>query len=107
MKLSSKILLIVAFSCGIIAYNLRFWLWEDAFYHFIALEFVLLYFLIWNEVESRIWSVVARTMALVCLDSLIDELFFDPTRISLNEYIGFVLIIIITIFYEKYRRRPA
>lgn len=106
MKLSSKIMIGCAFGAGLMAYNLRFWLWEGAFYHFVALEFFLLYLVIWNEANGR-WKVISGAMSLVCLDSLIDELFFDPTIFSLNEYIGFILIILITIFYEKYRRRPA
>lgn len=100
MKLVSKIILIVAFSCGLLAYNLRFWLWENAFYHLIALEFVLLYIIIWNEAKSKWWKVISWIMAWTCIDSFVDE-FIDPTKFSVNEYIGFLIIVIFGFLYER------
>lgn len=104
MRLSSKIILILAFMCGLAAYNLRFWLWEDAFYHLIAVEFVLLYGLIWSELKGT-WRLISQVFFLACINSLVDELFFDPGKISVNEWAGFVLIIITTfLLYGKNRK---
>lgn len=96
-----RIGIVIAFLCGIAAYNLRFFLWEDAFYHLISLEFVLLYWIIWKN-ATGVWRYITQAMLLTCLNSLADEIFFDPTYVGLNEYIGFILIIVLTlIFYLK------
>lgn len=99
MKLSPFIP-VVAFICGLAAYNLRFWLWPGAFYHLIAVEFVLLYGLIWVY-STGTWRFVYQVFVLACLNSLIDEIFFDPTEIQINEYIGFIVIILITLIYAS------
>lgn len=98
MKKYYPFILVVAFLCGLSAYNLRFWLWKDAFYHLIAVEFVLLYGLIWLY-ATGVWRFICQVFLLACVNSLIDELFFDPSAIMINEYIGFGVIILITMFY--------
>lgn len=100
MKRLGPILLVCGFICGVAAYSLRFWLWVDAFYHLIALEFVFLYGVIWLYATGK-WKLVCQIFLLTCLNSLLDELFFDPTEITLNEYIGFGIIIITTLLYAK------
>ena len=49
---------------------------------------------------------IAYVVYLAAFNSLIDELLFDPTKLQLNEYIGFVIIIILTYYNGKqYDRR--
>lgn len=107
MKKSSNILLLFAFLSGLVAYNLWPFLGSKVFYVFIAVQIFL--FSVITFLESRkTWKLIAQVIMLACLNSLIDELFFDPSQIDTNEYIGFGLIILTTIiFYGKGRKRRA
>lgn len=87
--------MVIAFILGLSAYNLWPFLGSGWFYGLIALEFVLLYFIFWLELTGK-WKLVAQIFTMACLECLIDELFFDPAEIAINEYIGFGVIIVIT-----------
>ena len=51
------------------------------------------------------WSLVAFVVFLSSLNALLDELFFNPNEVDLNEYIGFFLTILLTIkFKNKWSR---
>lgn len=47
------------------------------------------------------WAEVALGAAI---SNLMDELFFDPTKLGVNEYIGFTVIVVIAI-YNDYKRK--
>lgn len=51
-----------------------------------------------SKYEKRLGSLVpiAHIIFLSTVNNMVDELIFDPTKRQLNEYIGFVLIIVIT-----------
>lgn len=48
------------------------------------------------------WCEIALGASLA---NLMDELFFDPTKLDINEYIGFALIIIIAIYNDRKRKK--
>jgi len=51
------------------------------------------------------WSLVAFVVFLSSFNALLDELFFNPNEVDLNEYIGFFLTILLTIkFKNKWSR---
>lgn len=70
--------------------------WEDFFYQAIAASFM---FLFWH-LSEKYWQ--AKIGFWFAVNALVDELFFDPTRISLNEYIfGLITIIVLWQAHQK------
>lgn len=106
MKKSLKILALVAFIIGLCAYNLWPLLGSKVFYTLIAVEFCVLYFIIWQTVTGKYWRLTMQAIFITCLSSLIDEIFFDPSKIGINEYVGFVVIVLTTfLVYGKSGKR--
>lgn len=103
MKIQTKIALVSAFGCGLIAYNLWPFLGGQVFYKFTALEFVLLYYAAASWLPMGIWKRIVFVFFLCATNSLLDELFFDPKAIDLNEYIGFAIIILTSFFLTNER----
>lgn len=48
------------------------------------------------------WSEIALGASI---SSFMDELFFDPTKLDVNEYIGFLIIIMIALYNDRQRKR--
>lgn len=99
MKNSIGIILVLGFLSCFIAYSLYNFLWKGAFYHLTSLGFVCYTYVIYKLSKGK-WSLFSFVVFLTALNSLVDELLFDPERISLNEYLGFVLTLIITHLYR-------
>lgn len=105
MRNISKLLLMAAFSLGFAAYNFRDYLWDYSYYHLTALEFVVLYFIIFLETKPGWWRVTAKSMCVICIVSFFDE-FKLPESFRIQEYIGGLVIVLISIVHEALRRRP-
>lgn len=41
---------------------------------------------------------VSKIILIATINNLLDEIFFDPTKLGINEYLAFVILIIITYF---------
>lgn len=55
--------------------------------------------LMMSWVISRLDRGFFSSLLLVCcINNLIDELFFDPTKLQINEYIGFIITTIILVY---------
>ena len=106
-------LFVVGFVCAIAAYSFWPYLWKRSFYHFIAISFTgytgAFYFLVKILIEevhthrrllNRL-SVSAFIIFLSALNSVLDEFFFDPKEIDINEYIAFVLFAFIVYKHRK------
>lgn len=78
------------------AYSFYPILWDSAFYHLTAFGFIGYTRALYLQTIGR-WSLVAFTVWLTCVNAFIDELFFDPQRLDVNEYIAFALIIFIVV----------
>ncbi len=50
------------------------------------------------------WAEVALAATV---SSLVDEIFFDPTKLGINEYVAFLIIILIAIYNDFKRKRQA
>ena len=50
------------------------------------------------------WSEIALGAAI---SNVIDELFFDPTKIDAIEYLGFTIIILIALYNDRKRKRQV
>lgn len=107
MTKAINILIVSGFICGITAYNITPVIQdyinpEKVFGVLIAFEFVLLYIAYrLRKGYSLGMSVFLNICVGASLNSLIDELFFDPTLFQRNEYIGFAFTIIFAFFIEQ------
>lgn len=102
MKTGVGVVLVTGFISAFLAYSLYKSLWQGAFYDLTALAFVCYTYVIYRLSKGK-WSLLSFVIFLTTLNSFIDELFFDPTSLCINEYIGFVLTIIIThLFKDKW-----
>lgn len=113
--------IISSFLISILTYNLWGYIKLEynisIFYTGIALSFLLYSYTISETLkylhkkeEISIRYVIFSEIGLTaCISNLIDELFFDPTKIEINEYITFllgtVLIIIINLQFKNGNRR--
>ena len=95
----SLILKCLGFLCAFAAYSLHQVLWESAFYHLISFAF-LFYTLNLYILSKGSDSLVAFVIFSTVLNSTVDEMFFDPTTVDINEYIGFLMIIAITVMFK-------
>lgn len=77
-----------------------FWpyLWSGAFYHFLAV-FILLIMLLVRDLTTGVARKVATVGALFAANNLVDELFFDPTKIYFNEL--FISVVIVLVIFKK------
>lgn len=106
MDKSNKILLWLAIAVVVIAF--LFWdsIKENTglgiFYYGNALSWFIISIFIWINHKKYLASFV-----LLCLsfNNLLDELFFDNTKIGLNEYLFGLVLIIITYIRYRYARK--
>ncbi len=73
-------------------------LWNHAYYHLMAGAHVLLWIFIWRETKGH---KIAQIGFWFSLNSLVDELFFDATKIGINEYIFAIVVVWITLRKSK------
>ena len=100
MSILAKITLLLGFISAFSAYTFYDLLWANAFYHLSALAFCFYTFTIYL-LSSGKWSLLAFVVFLTCLNAFIDELFFEPEKIEVNEYIAFALIIVISLCCKR------
>jgi hypothetical protein len=112
-----EIVLKVTFVCAILSYS--FWsrikqtFDLSIFYPSVALCFLGYTFVIYEFVRiayktnKKLSSLLAWSEVILAttISNVLDEMFFDPTKLELNEYIGFVLIILIAVFNDYKRKK--
>lgn len=129
MSKSAKILFILGFISSILAYSfateinkLLYFMMQDncnnvtgvcnpdglvdysSYYKLIAFTFACYTYVIYDLVRNK-WSLFSFIVFLTALNSLADELFFNPVKIETNEYLGFMLTIILThLFKDKWEK---
>lgn len=106
MHKRNQIILWIAIIVSVIAYSF----WDlikkntgiGIFYYGNALAFFILSLFIWINHKKYSTSFV-----LLCIASnnLLDEIFFDNTKIGLNEYLFLAIVILIT--YLRYARKTT
>lgn len=47
--------------------------------------------------------IVASVINMVAVNSFVDELFYDPTKLGVNEYVGFFICIVLAIYENRKR----
>ena len=100
MTASSKIWLTLGFLASFMAYSLFPYIWHGGWYDLTAFSFVCYTRVIYEQSHGS-WSLMAFIVWLTTINALADELFFDPRVIELNEYIGFAILVIVSIKYKK------
>ena len=91
-----KILLLSAIIILVVGYNLWPIAWDGFFYQTTALSYVIIFTLIKYAIRGGKWfRVIANIGFWFSLNNIFDELFFNPKRFGINEYI-FAFIIVIT-----------
>ena len=91
---------VVGVISALIAYSFYPYLWsEEGFFQLTALSFTCYLRALYLNTTGR-WSLVVFIVWLSTLDSLLDELFFDPQTIGVHEYVSFTIIILLSIKYK-------
>lgn len=94
-KTFEKILLLSSISVMVLGYNLKSFLWKNAFYHCMAAGVLLSYLMIKILCENRKDLInIADVCFFLAVSNFLDELFFNPTAFGINEYLVAVTIII-------------
>ena len=90
----SKIALLIGFISAFIGYSFWEYLWNSAFYQFIAFAFVSYTFAIFNECQSITWKKIAFIPFIASANALTDELFSCGFVFNWSEYVslGFIAI---------------
>ena len=112
MNNRAELVLKITFVMSVINYSLwsyiEEWIGIKVFYYGNAASYVGYLYVIYeytrilykqnNKFSELItWSEIALASAV---SNLADELFFDPTELSINEYVGFLLIIIMAVYND-------
>ena len=107
-----KTTLILSFICAFFTYSF----WEcikntfgiSIFYVGTSLSFVGYTYVIYRLIKiieirknKRFLLISANIIHLTSINNLLDEMFFDPTIININEYIGYFLITILIIYKHR------
>ena len=115
----SKILLTSTFLLAVLTYS--FWGYVkqltgySIFYYGTCLSFIgytLVIKLLAIELSKykkglNRFIIVASVVNMVAINSFVDELFYDPTKLEVNEYIGIFLCIVLAIYENRKRLRDA
>lgn len=77
-----------------------FWsyLWKGAFYHCLAV-FILLIMILVRDLTVGVMRKFATIGVALAINNILDELFFDPTKLYFNEL--FLSVIVILIIFKK------
>lgn len=100
MNSRARIWFIVGAASALLAYSAHPLLWKNAFYHLVAFAFTGYLRALYLQSKGResLWVFIVW---LWSCNALLDELFFDPRAFELNEYIGAVLIAVISYVKRK------
>ncbi|HET8686545.1 MAG TPA: hypothetical protein VFM18_07750 [Methanosarcina sp.] len=99
--LAANIVFLVAFA---------FWpkLWDGAFYHLMAAGIFLLFWHIEATAKYGTYLQLFSTIGFwLSLNNLLDELFFDPKAVSVNEYLVALVIVIASIKFFRNGRQQS
>ena len=109
-KYISRFWLISGFISAISAYSLFPVLWDKSFYHLIAFSFFCytrVIFLLANNPAilkhtfTGRWKIPVLVIHLTTVNALYDEVFGNPEKIGINEYIAVVIMIVIILIHRK------
>ncbi len=100
MSTKAAIWFVSAFLSVLAAYSFPESLWESGWYHLVAFSFVGYTRCIYLLSKGN-WSVIAFIVHLTAVNSFVDELFFNPLAIELNEYIAAALFAVIVVKNRK------
>ncbi len=110
-----KIILIATFIISVVTYSGWSYIKEytglKIFYPCTALMFVGYTYVIFlfakkayfNDRKNRFIVFFTRIIYLTTVNNLVDEIFFNPRAININEYLGFALIVVVA-YYNYYRK---
>lgn len=91
-------LLLTALIVSIAGYNLWPFAWHDFFYHCNAVFFVIIFYLLKTiKVEEKYFNKAATIGLWFSINNLIDEIFFDPTKFGVNEYVFAIMVVFLTL----------
>ena len=94
-KKFEKIILIGSIVAMVLGYNFYKFFWDGFFYHCMAIGVFLSFTLIKSLTHNRKdLSGIANVCFWLSVSNLVDEFFFNPTAIGINEYIFAVIIIV-------------
>lgn len=100
------ICMLAAMLAWLIGYTLAPLGFDDAYFICDAIAKLLVTLALYRLIDKHYYyhKIVASILLASALSNLIDEVFFDPTKISLNEYV-FVLTIAIYTTYQYATQR--
>ena len=84
--------------------------WDGCFYHLIAFAFFCYTRVIFLGVKSptalksalsRNWKIPVLIIHLSTVSALFDEMYFNPQKLEINEYISFGIMIVIVLIQRK------
>ena len=105
-KRKGRIMFLMGFLFALGAWNYKL-LWEDAFYHLIALSFVCFIMETWVTETSKVWLIIRGFVMITALNNLKDELIGEGYVFKIGEYVAFTFIAIFTanrilkLYYKK------
>jgi uncharacterized membrane protein len=100
MSYWSKIWFVSGFISAVMAYSFWPYLWENSFYQLVSFSFLAYTRSLYLQSKGS-WSLAVFVVWLTCVNSFLDEILFNPKEMNINEYIGFLLIILITVSQRK------
>ena len=107
----------ITFVAAILSYSfwshIKEWFDIQIFYPTVALCFLGYTYVIYEfvkegyKVDKKLSSMLlwSEVILMTNISSVLDELFFDPTKLGVNEYIGFFLIILTALYNERKRQK--
>ena len=95
----AKISLLLGTIAIICAYQLHPYFYKGFFYHATAFSFVCFLHSLYRQAKGT-WSLIAFVVLMLSINNCIDELFFDPTEVDLNEWVSFGIIVLI-VYIER------
>lgn len=98
-KTWQKIILIASICIYVAAYSLWSFLWPGFFYQALAVC-QCLWMLFIQDIAPKGLRKIATIGVWFTINNLMDELFFDPKKLSWNEYL-FAIIIVVVILKRK------
>lgn len=95
-KTWQHITLIVSLILSISAYTCWGFMWSGFYYQAMAVS-ILLWMVIIRDLSTGFLKKIATIGMWLAVSNLLDEVFFDPKAIQVNEYVFALIVIIITL----------
>jgi hypothetical protein len=95
-----KISYLLSVLCVLVAYLLHPYLWGKAFYHLTALSFCFIHYSQYLQAKGN-YSLFVFVIFVVTLNNIIDEIFFDPSKMDYNEIVTALVILAIVLRFKK------